>query len=104
MHAAVVTLGFPHQKVCVFARCPTSCLPRSNSLLSVSRSTILYNSVGSIFGFVLSSILLLGLVNSAVNTILVCFAAGPFEFHKNHPRLCQEMRDVWSQQVWEPTV
>lgn len=55
-------------------------------------------------GFVLSNVLLLGVVGSAVNTVLVCFAAGPFEFHQNHPRLSQEMRDVWSQQVFEPTV
>lgn len=60
--------------------------------------------VGSILGFVLSNILLLGVVGSAVNTILVCFAAGPFEFHQNHPRLSGEMREVWSQQVFEQTV
>ena len=58
---------------------------------------------GSILGFVLSNILLLGLVGSAVDATLVCFAAGPFEFDKNHPRLSREMRDVWSQQVWEPS-
>lgn len=55
-------------------------------------------------GFTLSNVLLLGVVGSAVNTILICFAAGPFEFHKNHPLLSQELRDVWSQQVWEPSV
>jgi hypothetical protein len=58
--------------------------------------------IGSILGFVLSNILLLGVVGSAVNTILVCFAADPFEFDRNHPRLSREMREVWSQQVWEP--
>lgn len=58
--------------------------------------------IGSVLGFVLSNVLLLGVVGSAVNTILVCFAAGPFEFDRNHPRLSREMRDVWSQQVWEP--
>ena len=60
--------------------------------------------IGSVLGYVLSNILLLGVVGSAVNTILVCFAAGPFEFDKNHPRLSREMREVWSQQVWEPPV
>ena len=58
--------------------------------------------LGSITGFVLSNILLLGVVASAVNTILVCFAADPFEFEKNHPRLSYEMRQVWSELVWEP--
>lgn len=57
--------------------------------------------IGSVFGYVLSNILLLGVVGSAVNTVLVCFAAGPFEFNKNHKNLCREMREVWSQQVWE---
>lgn len=60
--------------------------------------------IGSVIGFILSDILLLGVVGSAVNTVLVCFAAGPFEFDKNHPQLSREMRDAWSQQVWEPTV
>lgn len=58
---------------------------------------------GSVLGYVLSNILLLGVVGSAVNTVLVCFAAGPFEFDKNHPRLSREMREVWSQQVWQPS-
>lgn len=60
--------------------------------------------IGSMVGFVLSSILLIGVLDSAVNTVLVCFAAGPFEFQTNHPRLSQEMRDAWGQQVWEPIV
>lgn len=58
--------------------------------------------VGSFLGFTLSDILLMGVVGSAVDTVLVCFAAGPFEFDKNHPRLSREMREVWSQQVWSP--
>ena len=57
--------------------------------------------IGYVVGFVLSNILLLGLVGSAVNTVLVCFAAGPFEFDQNHPRLSREMRESWSQHVWE---
>lgn len=60
--------------------------------------------IGSVLGYVMSNILLLGVVGSAANTILVCFAAGPFEFDKNHPKLSREMREVWSQQVWEQPV
>ena len=60
--------------------------------------------LGSILGYVMSNVLLLGVVGSAANTILVCFAAGPFEFDKNHPTLSREMREVWSQQVWEPSI
>jgi hypothetical protein len=58
--------------------------------------------IGFFLGFILSNILFLGLAGSAVNTILVCFAAEPFEFDRNHPHLSREMREVWSQQVWEP--
>lgn len=58
--------------------------------------------IGFFLGFILSNILLLGLVGSAVNTVLVCFAAEPFAFDRNHPHLSREMREVWSQQVWEP--
>ena len=58
--------------------------------------------IGFFLGFILSNILLLGLAASAVNTVLVCFAAEPFAFDRNHPNLSREMREVWSQQVWEP--
>jgi len=58
--------------------------------------------IGTVTGFTLSNILLLGVVGSAINTTLVCFAAEPFEFDKNHPRLSNEMRQVWSALVWEP--
>ncbi|KAL3927011.1 MAG: hypothetical protein SGBAC_013252, partial [Bacillariaceae sp.] len=57
--------------------------------------------IGSVTGFVLSNILLLGVVGSAINTVLVCFAAEPFAFDQNHPRLSAEMRGVWSALVWE---
>lgn len=60
--------------------------------------------IGSVLGYVLSNVVLLGVVGSAVHTILVCFAADPFQFDKNHPRLSREMRESWTQQVWEPPV
>jgi hypothetical protein len=71
---------------------------------SFQMPTILAFVIGSVLGYVLSNILLLGVVGSAVNTILVCFAAFPFEFDANHRRLSDELREVWSQQVWEPQV
>mmetsp|Transcript_62916 Transcript_62916/g.72342 ORF Transcript_62916/g.72342 Transcript_62916/m.72342 type:complete len:1002 (-) Transcript_62916:136-3141(-) len=69
---------------------------------SLHRPIIASFWIGFFLGFILSNILFLGLAGSAVNTILVCFAAEPFEFDRNHPRLSGEMREVWSQQVWEP--
>lgn len=60
--------------------------------------------IGSVVGYVLSNVLLLGLVGSTVNTVLICFAAGPFEFDRKHGRLSSEMREAWTHHVWEPSV
>lgn len=57
--------------------------------------------VGSVVGYVLGDILLLGLVSGAVDTILVCFAAAPLDFDKNHRVLSREMREAWGQHVLE---
>lgn len=59
--------------------------------------------IGCVLGFIVSSTLLFGVLNSSANTLLICFAADPFKFHKNHPELSQDLRRAWSQQVWEPT-
>jgi hypothetical protein len=58
--------------------------------------------IGSVLGYTLSSILLCGVVGSAVNTVQVLFAADPVEFEKSHPRLSAEMREAWSLHVWSP--
>jgi len=50
--------------------------------------------VGMIIGFVLCSTLF-SLVSSAVNTVIVCFAEAPAEFHHNHPQLSQQMLVAW---------
>lgn len=38
---------------------------------------------------------LLGVVDSSVNTVLVAFAEAPSEFEEYHPQLSSEMRDAW---------
>jgi len=38
---------------------------------------------------------MLSLVDSSVNTVVVCFAEGPAEFEQNHPKLSSEMREAW---------
>jgi hypothetical protein len=38
---------------------------------------------------------LLGIVGSAVNTVIVCYAEAPNEFQQNHPQLSEEMRASW---------
>ena len=50
--------------------------------------------VGALIGFVLCSTLF-GLVSSAVNTVIVCFAEAPAEFQLNHPQLSQQMILAW---------
>ena len=69
------------------------------SFFSFFRSYILsITSVGLAVGLVASSILF-GIITSAVNTVIVCFAASPVDFEKNHPELSQEMRSAW-REVW----
>jgi hypothetical protein len=52
--------------------------------------------IGTLLGYVLSNILLLGIVGSAVDTVFVCFGTGPSEFEQNHPDLSRKMRIRWA--------
>ncbi|GAX18565.1 hypothetical protein FisN_10Hh234 [Fistulifera solaris] len=70
-------------------------------LTSFHKPVITSFLVGSVVGYVLGDILLFGLVAGAVDTILVCFAAAPLDFDKNHRSLSREMREAWSQNVWD---
>ncbi len=51
-------------------------------------------SLPFIVGVVIAAILL-SVVNSSVNTVLVCFAEAPGEFEENHPKLSSNMRGAW---------
>jgi len=54
--------------------------------------------VGFILGFLVGAVfcsVLLGLVGSAVNTVIVCFAEAPTDFQNNYPALSLEMRQAW---------
>lgn len=53
-------------------------------------------SIGFIFGAFGSSIAF-NTVESAVNTVIVCYADAPAEFQSNHPELSNEMRATWLQ-------
>ena len=50
--------------------------------------------VGFALGFGMSSVLF-SVVSSAVNTVVVCYAEAPQEFHTNHPALALRMRGAW---------
>jgi len=52
--------------------------------------------IGFIFGAFGSSIAF-NTVESAVNTVIVCFADAPAEFQANHPELSNSMRATWLQ-------
>mmetsp|Transcript_21679 Transcript_21679/g.32138 ORF Transcript_21679/g.32138 Transcript_21679/m.32138 type:complete len:100 (-) Transcript_21679:826-1125(-) len=54
------------------------------------------NRIGSFIGFSLSNVFL-NIVGSSVNTVLLCYAAAPFEFHQNHHLLSNEMKDSWNE-------
>jgi hypothetical protein len=44
---------------------------------------------------ILSSILVLNVVSSAVDTVVVCFAESPNELRANHPQVAQRMIQAW---------
>jgi hypothetical protein len=50
--------------------------------------------VGLIIGAMLTSVLM-NVIGSAVDTIIVCFAEAPQEFHINHPELHSNMVNAW---------
>lgn len=45
-------------------------------------------------GLFLSSAFL-SIIEGSVNAILVCYASKPVEFHANHHKLSEEMKDTW---------
>ena len=53
---------------------------------------------GAVVGLALTSVLF-GVISSAVNTVLVCFASSPVDLARNHPEISDEMRDAW-REVW----
>lgn len=51
--------------------------------------------IGLISGMILSGIMM-GLIESAVDAIIVCFAEASAEFRGNHPELAEEMENAWA--------
>ena len=70
-------------------------MPRvSLTVVSLLSPLPVRHSLCFIVGLVLS-VTTLSVVDSSVNTVLVCFAEAPQEFEENHPELSSEMRDAW---------
>lgn len=55
-------------------------------------------AVGFFFGFTLTQVLM-GIVGSAVNAVIVCYAEDPAAFQANYPQLSDDMRSAW-RQAW----
>ena len=51
---------------------------------------------GFLVGIILSGIFM-GLLSSAVDAIIVCYAEAPKELEENHPAIAQEMSRTWSE-------
>ena len=47
-----------------------------------------------VVGIVISAVMF-SVIDSSVNTVIVCFAEGPAEFEQNHPELSLEMHEGW---------
>ena len=81
-----------------YTRCISS-LALTSKLLTPITNFYCYSfiplSAGFIIGLILSGIVM-GLLSSAVDSIIVCFAEAPTEFAESHPSLAQEMQTAWS--------
>ncbi|CAJ1965910.1 unnamed protein product [Cylindrotheca closterium] len=68
------------------------------TLSTMGKPGLVSFGLGFAVGLVASS-LLFGVITSAVNSVIVCFAASPVDFEQNHPTLSREMRSAW-REVW----
>jgi Plasma-membrane choline transporter len=62
---------------------------------------VLNFAIGVAVGSAVSAILFFGVIGSAVNTVLTCFAVSPTDLDKNHPAHGEAMTEAWSRKVWE---
>lgn len=68
------------------------------TLTTVGHPVLVSFGLGFAVGLVTSNVLF-GTVTSAVNSVIVCFAASPVDFEHNHPALSRSMRSAW-REVW----
>ena len=60
-------------------------------------STMMLSAIFSFFMGLMMSSMTFGVLVSAVDSIIVLYAEAPAEFKDNHPALCQELEDTWTQ-------
>lgn len=58
-------------------------------------SHLLVFFAGALVGLLTSSVSLF-VIESAVRSVIVCFAESPAEFEEHHPQLCEQMRNGWA--------
>jgi len=63
-----------------------------------AHGNFLSERIGFLVGLVLASVML-GVVGSAVDTVIVCYAESPAEFEQNHRALSVEMRKAY-REAW----
>merc|ERR1712183_1265226 len=65
---------------------------------SYGNDTTFVNVTCGIIGFIIGialCLIVMGVISSAVNATIVCFADAPQEFESNYPELSREMRDAY---------
>lgn len=81
------------------------CIGLVNAVVAVilslgSDSVAITASFGAFCGFftgIIMSSMAFGVVISAVDTIIVLYAEAPAELRENHPHICQELEETWTQ-------
>ena len=82
--------------MCIFALSSSLSAAQAHSLNDTVR-----RSTGILLAVFLSS-LLVGILSSAVDTIIVCYAEAPTELQHTHPILAEEMEQAWTEAWRDP--
>jgi len=59
------------------------------------------HSIGFFVGIILAGIMM-GVLSSAVDTVLVCYCEAPRELQENHPDISRELETTWAT-AWPDT-
>ena len=62
----------------------------------VDAHLLFFLRIGCLLGLALSSVLF-GVLDGAVDAVLVCFAGSPAEFHRHHPALSYDLWHAWKE-------
>lgn len=97
--SAIITDSLAHYVLTMVSICVGLIVGAISALISYSAQLNVEGAaffIGLIMGTTLTQILM-GVVGSAVDTVIVCYAEDPNAFQANHPELSERMRDTWRQ-------